>query len=108
MLASFGYEVVTAEDGMQAIILIKSQDFDLILLDIIMPNIDGIEVLAEVDDIITLKDIPVIVQSAVEDIEILKNTELLGAKGFLTKPYSGEQLRLLAEQYCKKPKEKML
>ena len=106
MLISFGYEVVTAEGGMQAVSLIRSQDFDLIFLDIIMPDIDGIEVLTEVGDIITYKDIPVIIQSAVEDIEILKNTELLGARGFLTKPYSGEQLRLLAEQYAKKPEQK--
>ena len=56
-----GYEVAEAEDGMQAVELVKSQDFDVIIMDIMMPRLDGFSACKEIKK---YKNIPVIMLSA--------------------------------------------
>ncbi len=79
-----GYEVYTAYDGEDGLKLIKSQDLDLVLLDIMLPRKDGLEICKEVRQ---LQDVPIIVISAKAD-EIDKVLALeLGADDYVTKPF---------------------
>ncbi len=80
-----GFEVVVAYDGVDALDKLKSQKPDLILLDIIMPQKNGFEVLEEIKNDSELKNIPVIILSNLgQDTDIQKGREL-GAVDYLIK-----------------------
>jgi CheY-like chemotaxis protein len=94
-LISFGYDVLVAEDGYLGIELARSRKPDLIILDIMMPYFNGIEVCKKLKSDYKTKDIPVIFLSVLaqkEDIEMGKEA---GAEFFLTKPYDPEKLSLV-------------
>ena len=80
-LKTQGHTVALAEDGQQALDMLRAEAFDVVLLDIIMPKLDGYQVLEQMKSDSQLRDIPVIMISAVEDIErhITSNSELLSA-----------------------------
>jgi serine phosphatase RsbU (regulator of sigma subunit) len=82
-----GHEVVLAEDGRQALELLRTEPFDVVLLDIMMPNLNGYEVLeaVRVDD--HLMHIPIIMISAVDDPESIARCIRLGAVDYLPKPF---------------------
>jgi CheY-like chemotaxis protein len=64
LLESYGYEVTPAEDGFIALDKVKEKEFDLILLDIRLPKMDGLEVLSRLKEDEATKDIPVIALTA--------------------------------------------
>ena len=70
-LQEAGYLVETAEDGQQALEILSAQPFDVVLLDLIMPRMDGYQVLARMKDDDALKRIPVIVISSSDSTSIL-------------------------------------
>ena len=78
------YEVKEAEDGLQGINLIKKEDFDLVLCDIKMPKMDGVEVLAAVKKI--KPEIPMVMISGHGDLDTAVNTMRLGAFDYISKP----------------------
>lgn len=82
-----GYEVVCAAEGEKGLELAKSTAPDIMLLDIIMPGIDGLEVLRRLRQ---FSDMPVIVLSARERIS--EEVLALGANGFLSKPFNPDEL----------------
>jgi len=83
------YEVVEAENGFDAIELVKANDFDLIVMDIMMPKIDGFTTVKEIKKI---KDIPIIMLSArSEEYDKLYGYEL-GIDDYITKPFSPREL----------------
>ena len=91
-LAKWGYEVKEAVDGEQALEQLSCKDFDFLILDILMPNKDGWQVLKEVKSNPKTKDIPVIVLTTKDkDSDMFKGYEL-GASYYLTKPFTGGQL----------------
>ena len=93
-LAREGYlNVTTAADGRQALDLLNSKLFDLVLLDIMMPNVNGYEVLAEMKANDSLRHIPVIMISAVDEIESVIRCIELGAEDYLPKPFNPTLLR---------------
>jgi GAF domain-containing protein/FixJ family two-component response regulator len=93
-LARQGYlNVTTAADGRQALELLKSKPFDLVLLDIMMPNVNGYEVLAEMKASERLRHIPVIMISAVDEIDSVIRCIELGAEDYLPKPFNPTLLR---------------
>ena len=93
-LARHGYlNVTTAADGRQALELLKSRPFDLVLLDIMMPNVNGYEVLAEMKANDSLRHIPVIMISAVDEIDSVIRCIELGAEDYLSKPFNPTLLR---------------
>jgi signal transduction histidine kinase/DNA-binding response OmpR family regulator len=93
-LARQGYlNVTTAGDGRQALELLKSKPFDLVLLDIMMPNVNGYEVLAEMKANERLRHIPVIMISAVDEIDSVIRCIELGAEDYLPKPFNPILLR---------------
>jgi two-component system response regulator ResD len=84
-----GYEVAEAEDGMQAVELVKTQDFDVIIMDIMMPRLDGFSACKEIKK---YKNIPVIMLSARgEEYDKLFGFEL-GIDDYVVKPFSPKEL----------------
>jgi len=93
-LARQGYlNVTTAADGQQALELLNSRPFDLVLLDIMMPNVNGYEVLAAMKANERLRHIPVIMISAVDEIDSVIRCIELGAEDYLPKPFNPTLLR---------------
>ena len=82
-----GHEVFTAENGRLALELLQNQPIDLVLLDIVMPEVNGFQVLEMMKNDPTLADIPVIVVSAMEHIESVVKCIEMGAEDHLTKPF---------------------
>lgn len=89
-LGQHGYEVETAEDGDVALTMLEQKSYDLVLLDIRMPRMDGIEVLNRMK----ARSIRprIIMLTGVDDLSIAVRSVKLGATDFLTKPYDLEQL----------------
>ena len=87
------YSVKTAANGKQALEMLKSEQFDVMLLDLIMPEMDGYEVLAETRRHPELRHIPVIVISALNEIESVIRCIEMGATDYLTKPFDPVLLR---------------
>lgn len=82
-----GHTADMAEDGRQALKMLRSQPFDLVLLDIIMPDLDGYQVLEQMKADSDLRDIPVIVISAEQELDsVVKGIEL-GAEDYLPKTF---------------------
>jgi signal transduction histidine kinase len=88
-----GYVVSMAEDGQQALDMLKSQPQDAILLDIVMPGMDGHEVLGRIKADPQLRDIPVIVISAVDELDSVVRCIEQGAEDYLPKSYNPVVLR---------------
>lgn len=82
-LASWGYDVLTATNGKEAIRLAKKQVPDAVILDIMMPEWDGIETLKRIRRF--NKKIPVFMLTAYPSGERIKETESLGISGFIPK-----------------------
>jgi sigma-B regulation protein RsbU (phosphoserine phosphatase) len=87
-----GYQVATAKDGKQAIQMIQTGTFDLILLDIIMPEIDGYQVLQWIRHS-PWKHIPTIMISALEQMDSVVRCIEMGAEDYLTKPFNSILLK---------------
>jgi adenylate cyclase len=87
-LERLGYKVSCAENGREALKKIKTESFDLLLLDIIMPVMDGFEVLEKLKAEPALREIPVIVLSASDQLDHVVRCIKRGAKDYLTKPFN--------------------
>jgi phosphoserine phosphatase RsbU/P len=84
-----GYtEVDTARDGEEAIARLKTDAFDLVLLDVMMPKVDGFQVLAWLKDQARLRDLPVIMISALTEMNSMARCIELGAVDYLLKPFN--------------------
>ncbi|HEY7208412.1 MAG TPA: adenylate/guanylate cyclase domain-containing protein [Gaiellaceae bacterium] len=81
-----GHTVVFAEHGRDALELLRREHFDLMLLDVLMPVLDGYEVLAELKLEPRLRDIPVIVTSSLDELDSVVKCVEMGAEDYLTKP----------------------
>ena len=89
-----GYtNLTTANDGKQALELLKTQKFDLMLLDIMMPEMDGYQVLEHLKADAELRQLPVIMISAVGEVESVVRCIELGAEDYLPKPFDATLLR---------------
>jgi two-component system cell cycle response regulator len=91
-LEEAGYGVVLAEDGRSALALAKTELPDCVLLDIMMPGLDGYETCAAFKADASLAAIPVILVSATTDLRVIDRAEQVGATTVLPKPVPIEQL----------------
>lgn len=94
-----GYEIHTALNAKEAFKLIEKHNFDLILLDLLMPKISGFDFLQEFRSDEKNKDICVVVISAVTDKDNVDKIMKMGATDFLKKPIDIQQLLEKVEQY---------
>ena len=76
-----GHTVVFAENGREALDLLRQQRFDLLLLDVLMPELDGYQVLAELQDDPHLRDIPVVMTSALDELDSVVQLHRDGRRG---------------------------
>ncbi|WP_449417695.1 adenylate/guanylate cyclase domain-containing protein [Phormidium nigroviride] len=83
-----GHKVQVAEDGILALEMMRSHPFDLVLLDIMMPQMNGYQVLEHLKADDKLRYIPVIMISAVDDIDSIVRCIELGAEDYLSKPFN--------------------
>jgi len=81
-----GFQVAGAKDGLEALQLIESQAFDLVLLDIMLPGIDGLEVLRRIRAKSTIQELPVVMVSAKDDSQGIVEALNIGANDYITKP----------------------
>jgi adenylate cyclase len=81
-----GYAVATAEDGYRALEMIAAEPFDLVLLDIMMPGISGLEVLQKLREQHSVADLPIIMATAKDQSEDTVQALGLGANDYVTKP----------------------
>lgn len=86
-LEKLGHSVKMAENGLQALEMINAHRFDLIILDIIMPLMDGFQVLVHLKADKALRDIPVVINSSLDDFENITRGIRMGADDYLSKPF---------------------
>ena len=82
-----GHQITTAQNGQQALDYLAAQTFDVLLLDIVMPVLDGYEVLRRIKADDALRHLPVIMISALDEMESVIRCIEMGADDFLPKPY---------------------
>lgn len=86
-LPYYGYDVHVATDGIQALKVLASQKFDIILLDVMMPNMNGWDTLKEIRKNIETKDVPVIMITAVNEEQKMVAGLKNGADDYIIKPF---------------------
>jgi len=90
-LEALGVETISAENGEEALVKLREKEFGLILLDLHMPGVDGMEVLRRVRE--NRPDIRIIILTAFGTIELAVEAMKLGAVDFIQKPFVPEQIR---------------
>ncbi|MBC8061314.1 MAG: response regulator [Clostridiaceae bacterium] len=93
IIASFGYESVIAEDGHRALELLKTEKFDLVLLDVVMPGMNGFEVCEIIKQDFRLREIPVIFITSNNSNEDIVRCFDVGAIDYLSKPINSFELK---------------
>jgi class 3 adenylate cyclase len=81
-----GHTVIYAEHGREALDLLRARGFDLLLLDVLMPELDGYQVLAELKGDIHLREIPVVMTSSLDELDSVVKCVEMGAEDYLSKP----------------------
>jgi adenylate cyclase len=88
-----GYEVMLAESGRQGLTMARRYNFDLVLLDIMMPELDGFAVLRELKTDVRYRTVPVVMISAIDETESVVKCLEIGADDYLPKPFNRTILR---------------
>ena len=101
-----GYEVQVAEDAVEGGKALLHPDFDLVLCDINMPYLSGLELVSLLRASEETASIPVIFASSHRDTKTLLQAEKLGAAGYLTKPFQSEQLLETVERCLRESKSR--
>jgi len=96
VLSKAGFDIVTAEDGKSALVTLKRESFDLIISDIKMPGISGIDLLKKVKTY--NPEIPVIMITAHASTDDAVDAMKLGAEDYITKPFNIDELKLIIER----------
>ena len=86
------YDIITASSGQEALDLIQSARPDAVLLDIMMPDMDGFEVLEAIRNNPATEELPVIMLTSLSEFEHHAHATMKGANGYLTKPLVTNQL----------------
>ncbi|MCP4348847.1 MAG: response regulator [Desulfobacterales bacterium] len=92
MLRSRNYKVATVKDGFKALKFAKTKNPDIILLDIIMPEMNGFEVCRQLKSKDNTKDIPIIFISALNETEDIVKGFRAGGADYITKPFQSEEV----------------
>jgi class 3 adenylate cyclase len=85
-LEQHGHSVAMAENGRRGLEMLRAERFDMVLLDIQMPDMDGYQVLEAITGDRALRDIPVIVTSSLDEMDGVARCVAMGAEDYLTKP----------------------
>jgi CheY-like chemotaxis protein len=96
----FDFKIFCASDGEEGLKYCNSKIIDFILLDMVMPKMNGIVFLKRMRDIPKLKNIPVIVISSISNNQIIRNAIMLGANAYLLKPVNLLTLKKVVYEHC--------
>ena len=102
--SSLGFEVITAADGFEGLQAIENNQPDIIFLDIMMPIIDGLEVLKRIKATPKIAKIPVIMFTAIAEGHMIAESSKIGAEDYIIKPFQSSVLiqkvkKLLKDKY---------
>ncbi|HEY7314279.1 MAG TPA: response regulator [Gemmataceae bacterium] len=86
LLSLLGHTVTVAENGRQALALLREHPFDLVLLDVVMPEMDGVSALKQIKSDAHLREVPVIMVSGLDEVASVVRCIEEGAEDYLTKP----------------------
>jgi signal transduction histidine kinase len=92
-LQRHGHQTELAENGRQALEFLRDESFDLVLLDVMMPEMDGYAVLARMKEEASLRNIPIIMISALTEVDSAVKCIEMGAEDYLPKPFNPTLLR---------------
>jgi two-component system sensor histidine kinase/response regulator len=92
ILGKFGYEIIPASNGPTALKRLALRPPDLILLDVLMPGMDGLEVCRRIRDMAEWRDIPIIFFSAADDKELIVRALEAGGVDYVTKPFNHAEM----------------
>lgn len=101
-VARLGHEIGHAEDGLSALRALRMSPWDLVLLDITMPEMDGYETLSQMKADPALAHVPVVMVSAIDEVDSVVRCIELGADDYLTKPFNPVVLRARIESSLSK------
>ncbi|HEX7002496.1 MAG TPA: response regulator [Trueperaceae bacterium] len=93
LLSVDGYDVHMVEDGAEALAFLKENTPDLAIIDVRMPNVDGITVCARMKRVSRLKDVPVVILTALKDATTYEAARNAGADAIVHKPLEGKDFR---------------
>lgn len=96
------YNYISASDGIEGLQLARNRQPDLVLLDLGLPKMDGLEVLRIMRSLQITKDIPVIIMTGYKDVELVQKAASLGISGYLTKPVEPDTLMARVENILSK------
>jgi len=92
LLEKNNFEVLIAYDGVEALQMTRKEKPDLILMDVIMPRMDGIEAIGKLQEDENTQDIPIVILSALgQEMDVMKGLQA-GASGYIVKPFSPKEL----------------
>lgn len=101
MLANQGYEVITAENGFEALSKITRYHPDLIFVDIMMPRLDGYQTCAIIKNNADFRDTPVVMLTSKDGLFDMARGRVVGSDQYLTKPFTREELLGAVKQHTK-------
>src|SRR5262245_46514768 len=97
ILKHTGFDVIEAQDGQQAIEAVRREEPDLVLMDLTLPVIDGLQATREIRSDVKFERLPIIIVSAHDDDEVRRQAALAGGSGYISKPIQIEELKKLIE-----------
>lgn len=101
-LADAGYEPLQARNGLEALDILEAKHVDLIILDVMMPKMDGYELLKQIRE--TGMDMPVLMVTAKQTLADKKKGFLLGADDYMVKPFEEEEMLLRVSALLRRAK----
>jgi DNA-binding NtrC family response regulator len=96
ILGGGDYYVEVAHDGREALRKIEENPYDVMILDVVMPNIDGLEVLRRVKE--THPDMDVIMVTGLPQVDTVVQARKLGARDFISKPFEPDELKQVVQR----------
>ncbi|MEL6148752.1 MAG: hybrid sensor histidine kinase/response regulator [Chloroflexota bacterium] len=94
IVQALGYDAAQAEDGEVALGMVESEDFDLILLDVMMPQVNGIDALKQIREKKDRQQLPIILITAMSAVDAMVNGLESGANDYITKPFNFKEVRV--------------
>lgn len=98
-LSMQGFRVLTAEDGMDALEKLPCEPVDLIITDLNMPNMDGMELVRTLRSNPTYKELPIIILTSLQEKALKSESQKLGISSYLNKPFSLEKVQYEVAKY---------
>lgn len=98
LLSTKGYEVIPARSAYEALQLLDGRRIDMVLTDLIMPGLDGLELTRKIRTLRAYRTIPILILTTQSGAEIQREAQAAGATGWVVKPFAAEKLVALIQK----------